>query len=179
MNTQATRFGSCPFRRPLQAAVLLLLTLLPTTVSAQLTTEPSVAFSYTTWSGVRRIWITRGGREFWMVRRGGDFTVTQTSSIVGDNLVWSCDVTYVNPRTPGQPRSFWKSINHGQRTNVVLTEGVARHFSGSVRGSPGLFATTQARALFAPPARGFFDTQNRRKKSRNIHWHLDLEQRES
>ncbi len=161
MNTQATRFGSCPFRRPLQAAVLLLLTLFPATVSAQLTTEPSVAFSYTTRSGVRRVlegtngmggtggrgrWEKRGS---WVVRRGGDFTVTQASSIVGDNLVWSCDVTYVNPRTPGQSISFWKSINHGPRTNVILTEGVARHFSGSIRVRQG-YSPPLRRGRYSP-----------------------------
>ncbi len=180
MSTQATRFGSCPFRRPLQAAVLLLLlALLPATVSAQLTTEPSVAFSYTTRSGVRRaqirraqirraqirrVFVVRGRRSvrvIWVLREfpafrvGDGFTVTQTSSIVGDNLVWSCDVTYVNPRAPGQPRSFLMSINHGQSTNVVrtgdvvLTEGVARHFSGSIRVRQG-YSPPLRRGVYSP-----------------------------
>ncbi len=86
----------------------------PAAVSAQLVTAPTVTFGYTT------------------LKKGqADYTATETNSIVGTDVVWSCDVTYVDPMSPGQTRLFKYAINNGSFTNITLTEGVAHNFTGS------------------------------------------------
>ncbi len=86
----------------------------PAAVSAQLVTAPTVTFGYTT------------------LKKGqADYTATQTNSIVGSDVTWSCDVTYVDPMSPGQTRLFKYAINNGSFTNITLTEGLAHNFTGS------------------------------------------------
>ncbi len=98
----------------LAAFLLLVGFVFPATVSAQVVTAPTVTFGYTT------------------LKKGqADYTATQTNSIVGSDVVWSCDMTYVDPMSPGQTRLFKYAINNGSFTNITLTEGLAHNFTGS------------------------------------------------
>ncbi len=114
MTAQSTKTSFRLSRLQFLAVLLLAGLMFPTTTSAQLVTAPTVTFSY------------------WTIKKGqADYTATQTNSIVGNNVVWACNVTYTDPMSSGQARLFKYRINNGAWIQTSMTEGVAKTFNGS------------------------------------------------